>query len=556
MKRGLSLEMATLAVAAFFALAINTPFWRKLLAAVAPNGTYEWLFIGATFVVILGLFILALTILGTRLTFKPLVIALLPITAGISYFMNEYGVVIDAEMIQNLFETDSAEAKDLITIKAATYIVLMGLLPAWLIWKLPIRYRPFWHEVRTKALVSAVLGAVILAVAFPFLQNFASVFREHRELRLTLTPSNYVGAVVRYVRKARQQVPIVAAPYGDDAKRAPALVAVRPRKSVTVLVIGETARAANFSLNGYSRPTNPRLAKVSGLINFSNVHSCGTDTAQSLPCMFSGLGRAKFTSDIALRQEGLLDILKRTGISVLWRENQSGCKRVCSRVPLENLTGSEQPAFLNNGENSDEVLLHGLSAKISALQGDGVIVLHMMGSHGPAYYKRYPPAFERFTPACKSSQFSRCSNEKIVNAYDNTILYADHVLAELIALLQKAHAAGVPSSMIYVSDHGESLGENNIYLHGMPYALAPGVQTHVPMMMWLSPSFQNGFGIDAGCLATKSAAHFSHDNLFHSMIGLQGIKTKAYDPALDMFASCRIGQSGPSNIAVQLRPAR
>jgi lipid A ethanolaminephosphotransferase len=554
LKRTISLELVTLAAAAFFAFALNVPFWRKLVAAVAPSGTYEWLFIGATAIAVLAAFNFILTILGTRLTFKPLVIALLPVTAGISYFMTEYGVVIDANMIQNVFETNSAEARDLFTPQSVMYVGLMGLVPAWLIWTVPVSYRPFWHEVRTKSILSAVSALVLAAVAFAFFQNFASVFREQKDLRLTLTPYNYIGGLVRYIRKTGHAATIIAAPFGEDAQRT-LPPSTPPRKSVTVLVIGETARAANFSLNGYTRETNPRLAKVPDLINFKAVRSCGTDTAQSVPCMFSGLGRAKATSGIAIRQEGLLDILNRTGISLLWRENQSGCKGVCSRIPLEILTQSKLPTFYNNGESNDEVLLRELDAKIAALKGDGVFVLHMMGSHGPAYYKRYPPAFETFTPVCKSSQFSRCSNEEIVNAYDNTILYADHVLAELIALLQKADAVGVPASMIFVSDHGESLGENNIYLHGMPYALAPDVQTHVPMMMWLSPSFQKSFGVDGGCLAKKSGGELSHDNLFHSMLGLHGVTTKVYDPALDLFSGCRFGAYASPQTAIQLRPS-
>ncbi len=231
------------------------------------------------------------------------------------------------------------------------------------------------------------------------------------------------------------------APYGADAFRVSTAALDKP-KSVTIVVIGETARADHFSLNGYARETNPQLAKVPGLLNFDQVHSCGTDTAQSLPCMFSGVGRANFSSDIALRQEGLLDVLQRAGVGVLWRENQAGCKGVCARVPTETLTDSKLPEFCGEGECHDTILLDGLEAKIAALDRDGVIVLHMMGSHGPAYSKRYPKMFEFFTPACQESQFSRCANQEIVNAYDNTIRYTDHVLAQLIELLAKNRNSG------------------------------------------------------------------------------------------------------------------
>jgi lipid A ethanolaminephosphotransferase len=349
---------------------------------------------------------------------------------------------------------------------------------------------------------------------------------------------NYMSALANYSKKKVSLKPAAVKPFGIDAKRGPSWT-TPTRKSVTVLVIGETARAVNFSLNGYARETNPRLAKLDGLINFPNVTSCGTDTAQSLPCMFSGAGRAKTSSDISRRREGLLDIIKRAGFPVLWRENQSGCKAVCARVATENLTTSKIPQFFHNSESSDAVLLHQLEDKIAAAGSDAVIVLHMMGSHGPAYYKRYPPEFEKFTPVCKSSQFSHCTGEEIVNAYDNTILYTDHVLGELAEKLKALDAAGQPASMIYLSDHGESLGEKNIYLHGMPYALAPQVQKHVPMVMWFSPLYQKTFGLDTACLAQRSKSEFSHDNFFHSVLGLLDIETKPYAPELDIFAPCR-----------------
>ena len=333
-------------------------------------------------------------------------------------------------------------------------------------------------------------------------------------------------------------MPTIVEPFGTDAKRG--LSWTTPtRRSVTVLVIGETARAANFSLNGYARETNPQLGKVPGLINFPRVMSCGTATAQSVPCRFSGAGRANTSSDISLRREGLLHMLQRAGFEVTWRENQAGCKGVCKNIPTEVTTDAKLIPFYNNGESNDAILLQGLEEKIANATGDSVIVLHMMGSHGPAYYKRYPAEFEKFTPVCASSQFSRCTSEEIINAYDNTIAYTDHVLAELAGALQRLDAKGHPASMIYVSDHGESLGEKNIYLHGMPYAIAPEAQKHVPMVMWLSPAFQTTFGLDTGCLAGHAKGEFSHDNFFHSVLGLLDIATSTYDTALDIFAPCR-----------------
>jgi lipid A ethanolaminephosphotransferase len=162
-----------------------------------------------------------------------------------------------------------------------------------------------------------------------------------------------------------------------------------------------------------------------------------------------------------------------------------------------------------------------------------------MGSHGPAYYKRYPDAFERFRPACKQSQFSRCTNQEIVNAYDNSIVYTDYVLSRLIELLQDYDRDGIATSMIYLSDHGESLGEDNLYLHAMPYAIAPDVQKHIPLVLWLSPRYQAEFAVDMSCMKARKDRPVSQDNLFHSVLGVLDVQTKVYDSKLDIFAPCR-----------------
>ena len=531
-------EIVTLLVALFVLAALNVPFWRALLRAVDPASAYEWLFIGAVFASAAAAFNLVLILLPAPRTFKVIVMPLLAVTAAASYYMGEYGILIDRHMVQNIFETNTAEAGDLMSATMVVYVAALGVFPAWLLWRSPIASRPWNVDLAAKsraALASVVVFA--LAVA-PFYMNFTSVFREHGELKHALTPVNYISATAKYFGKNRHGALAAVATFGADARRSPAAVAAH-RKSVTVIVIGETARADHFSLNGYQRETNPELSKIEGLINYPSVYSCGTDTAQSVPCMFSGMGRAKFSSDIALRQEGLLDILQRSGVSVLWRENQSGCKGTCQRVTTEIMTGQTLVPFFDNGEIHDEILLSGLEDKIAAFPADGVIVLHMMGSHGPAYYKRYLKEFERFTPACQESQFSRCTNEAIVNAYDNSILYTDHVLAKLIALLEASDKKGVAASMYFVSDHGESLGESNLYLHGMPYAIAPEVQKHVPMVVWLSENLKRDRGVDAGCLAARNRDPLSHDNLFHSVLGLAGVETNIYDKSLDIFAPCR-----------------
>ena len=534
-------ETTILWLAVFFVTVLHFAFWRQLLATVAPRNSYELLFVAAVFVVACCCLALFFNLFSAPGVFKPAMSVFLLGSATVAYFINEYGVAIDDDMVRNVFLTNTAEAADLITFKLFWYVLVLGGLPTLLLWACPIAYRTFWQELWFRTKATAVLVALIAVAAFPFSQNITSVFREHRILLHVFMPLNYLSALADYTRPYLRSNALASAPFGEDAHRGRAW-SERGARSLTILVIGETARAANFSLNGYDRETNPLLGKVPGLINYTKVFSCGTATAQSLPCMFSGLGRAGQNGQRNMPRDGLLQILQRAGFSVQWRENQGGCAGVCRGVPMELLERAGTRALFELGGSRDENLVKGLQEKIDDMQGHSVIVLHMMGSHGPAYYKRYPDNFERFQPACKESQFSRCERSEIVNAYDNTIVYADYVLSQVIELLQINDSRGLPSTMLYLSDHGESLGENNIYLHGLPYAFAPDLQKHVPMLLWLSPRMQADFQVDTACLERRRHEPLSHDNFFHSVLGLLDVETKEYTRNLDIFASCRVGR--------------
>lgn len=530
-------EWVTLSTVLFLLVFCNVPFWSRLLT-VQPLSGSSGVGLVALFAALLGIFNLVLTLLAWPFLLRPLLTVLLVATAFIAYFMNQYGVMIDVGMVRNAMQTDYAETYDLLTWKMGAYVLLLGALPVWLLWRVPIRWRTPARELLSKVAVIALSLLVLAGVAFFHYQTFSSVARNHRELRFLLTPINYIQATSSYLKRQHAK-PAVLATLGADAKLGAAWQQ-RPRKSLTVVVVGETARADHFALNGYARETNPQLAKVADLINFGNVWSCGTETAVSLPCMFSGYKREDFSAEKAKSREGLLDVLQRAGLAVEWRDNQSGCKGVCDRVPNVNLKDSRKPGLCGPDECFDEVLLEGLPARLDQLERDTVLVLHMMGSHGPAYYKRYPDNFEVFKPTCKTSQLDQCSREQIVNTFDNTLRYTDAVLAKLIGILRE-HADRADTAMIYLSDHGESLGERGLYLHAAPYLIAPDAQKHVPMLMWFSDGYRNSFGLDTACLAGNRAKPYSHDNLFHSLLGLLNVQTREYDKTQDLFGACRKG---------------
>jgi lipid A ethanolaminephosphotransferase len=225
-------------------------------------------------------------------------------------------------------------------------------------------------------------------------------------------------------------------------------------------------------------------------------------------------------------------------MQALWVENNPDCKGVCDRIEKHDVADIYSNEFCSEGGCYDEALLNGLNNYIDNIKEDTVIVLHTQGSHGPAYYRRYPQAFKVFVPECRTSTVQDCSDEEVVNAYDNTILYTDYFLSKVIDYLQGS-SASINTAMLYVSDHGESLGEDGAYLHGLPYFMAPDFQKHVPLLLWLSEGFRQEKQLDEICLNEKTADPFSHDNVLHSVLGVMDVATVQYKKELDIFSSCR-----------------
>jgi lipid A ethanolaminephosphotransferase len=390
-------------------------------------------------------------------------------------------------------------------------------------------------------MVNLVIVVAALGLSF---QTFSSNMRNHTQLRYLINPLNSLYALGNLAAKPLRKGPMPLTKLGEDAKLGPSYALPANKPPLVVLVVGETARVGNFGINGYARPTTPELQALMATERISsmrNVFSCGTSTATSLPCMFSHLGKDVFEAGDT-NSENLVDVLQRAGLAVLWLDNQSGCKGLCDRIPDVTTSALKNPQLCPSGECFDAILLHELDARIAALPAPQrakgvVVVMHPMGSHGPAYFKRVPPAFKKFTPGCDSNALQDCTREQVTNSYDNTIAYADHFLASTIKWLKAKENIAQPA-MVYVADHGESLGENNIYLHGLPYALAPDVQKQVPWITWLSSGFAARSKIDTGCLQSRANERITHDSYFHSVVGLLDVQTSAYKPALNIYAPC------------------
>ncbi len=519
--------------AAFLMLVGNGPFWRAALAARPWAEPGTWLFAGAIFLALGCFHFAAAALLSTRHTVRPLLALLLVVTASASYYMDRYTVFLDRAMVRNVLATNYKESVELLSWGLMAHIAVFGALPATLLWW-PALKRRTWKKafaVRAAWVVGAlVLGCASLLLVFA---DFASLMRNHKEVRHLITPGNIVASLAGNIwgRTKRTGPKLVV---GEDAT-ATATPGRRPQ--LFVLVIGETARAQNFSLNGYGRETNPELARRN-VINFPKATACGTSTEVSLPCMFSPFGRAHYDEDKILSHESVLHVLARAGVKTLWRDNQSGCKSVCEGLPADQLDRSTVPGLCAGGQCFDEILLNGMDQVLRDANGNMLVVMHQLGSHGPAYFKRYPPQFRKFVPACETDDLRQCKPEEIVNAYDNSILYTDFVLGKVIDFLAQAQKTH-DTALLYMSDHGESLGEGGLYLHGVPWAIAPDVQTRVPFLLWLSPSFRTAAGVDEACLRARAPQQaVSHDWLFHTLLGAFSVRTKAYDRALDLFAPC------------------
>ena len=517
----------------YFEFALNLSLWRFVLANVEVSSRATLGFaISLPVFIFIGLYLLFSILLWPHI-YKPVLVTIVVLSSAANYVMYQYGIFIDSDMMRNVFETNQREAFDYINPSGVFWLTLTGLAPAVLIVKLRVVFQPVWRELRGRGLAILVCLALLGLMAGTLFKEYAVFGRNNRQVTRLINPVNYIYGTWRYFQRqalanrafVRIDEEVRHAPFEDD------------HITVFVVVVGETARAMNFSLNGYERPTNPLLAKQD-VISYQDVTSSGTATAISLPAMFSHLPRSRFNLNDAVHSENIIDLLANAGYEVIWLENDNGCKKVCDRVFTRDMVAENSAEYCDGTYCFDEVMIEPLEKILSEAKKDTVIVLHAIGSHGPSYYKRYPNDFQVFQPTCDTSEVQNCPAQSIVNTYDNTIVYTDYFLSRAIAALQK-HPQ-FESGMLYISDHGESLGENGIYLHGLPFSIAPDEQIKVPMILWLSEVMKIEDHLDYECLRQRSAAPYSHDNLFHSLAGLLEIDTQTYEADLDFFTPCRL----------------
>lgn len=492
----------------------NSSFYEQL------NLVYPWSdnigFYIALSVVVMGVLTLITSLLCLLLPLRLVLSVLLIIAAFASYYTDNFGTVIDNIMIQNIVETNVNEAADLLTVDLIITVLLMAILPIAIIATIHVNQyswqKKCWLQIKNIFLACVV----IIIMLYIFSAQFTNFFREHKPLRFYLNPIYPIYSSLFFAKET-------FTPQEDNSfitvVNSATVTDNETHKKLYIVIVGETVHAGNLAINGYERDTTPLLAKRSNLISYDKFYACGTSTAISVPCMFSFDDRKSFDNKRSRRTQNVLDVIAQSGVSVLWRDNNSSSKGVADRVEYQDFKSSELNTVCDI-ECRDVGMLNGLQTYINQQDGSILIVLHQMGNHGPAYYKRYPQAYEKFTPTCKTSELSACKTEEIVNAYDNAILYTDYFIDQSIKLLEQNNN-NFETAMFYIGDHGESLGKNGVYLHGMPYLFAPEEQTHVPLIAW----FGSTSHVDINKTVQQSSKENSHDAFSFSLLHAFNIKT-------------------------------
>lgn len=543
-KKGWHYLLVCALIGLIFTSIYNLAFWRHMVQIYAVSQQLESSF---KFLLPIALFCLlnALLVLlfSYKYIFKPIFCILFLLTCEVSYNAWSYGVIFDRDMIQNIVNTNVAEASSYASWLSILVFILGGILPCIILFKLKLYYPRFVTSMLQRLAIFVLSLVVLVGIVLFKYQDFAFILRNNHILRYEFQPIGYISATQSWIKHKYFNEPLPYVSLGDQAVR---LINASDKPDVAFLVLGETARAANYSILGYGRVTNDFTSRDK-VIALKNVIACGTSTAYSVPCMFSNLGRANYSSNKAESRDNILHVLQKAGIDVLWLENNGGCQGVCKNIKTinVNLEAKTNKQLCNGSTCYDEILLKYSSSILKDIKNDTFVVFHLIGSHGPRYYERYPEKFKRYTPDCNRPDVENCSAEEVINAYDNSILYTDYVISNLIKQLME-YKDQYNVSLMYISDHGESLGEGGLYLHGTPYAFAPKEQIEIPWIFWMDKNSAERVHLDIECMRKenfydyKFNSKLSHDNLFHSLLGIMQIDTPEYNPDLNIFAKCML----------------
>lgn len=489
----------------FTLVAFHIPFFTH--AANNVESGFNAFFIMASLVIImlaLNYFFYYLVLWLGRIVGKCILAFSFIADAVTLYFINTYDVIVDASMMGNVFNTQFSEASSFFSLSAVFYLLFLGVLPSVYLF---VRKLDYGSAGRFGANVGGSL-AIVVVMVFSNMTNWPWIDRNSTILGSLLMPWSYTVNSFRYYgqvrERNRQEILLPDASFRDNDK------------SVCVLIIGESARRDHFSLYGYGRKTNPLLEKDA--VKAYPANSAATYTTAGVKAILDHKPTDKL-------YEILPNYLYRAGANVIWRTSNWG-------EPPLHITDYKKVADLKSiypdaDERFDGILLEGLAdAVVSSDKNKVLVVLHTSTSHGPSYNKHYPEEFEVFTPVCTTVEMSKADPAELMNSYDNSILYTDYLIHSAISA-----AASLPQEwkrcVIYVSDHGESLGEGNLYMHGVPMSIAPKEQYEIPFIVW-APERHDSL---------KDIPLASQYQVFHTVLDFLGVDSEVYDAQMSVFQS-------------------
>lgn len=537
-------------------IAFQSPQWRYFAYVQALGIAYFWLFVSDTLrkssadtevlVVFSFKYLLVTNFFLVLFSLNKWVWraswALLCVASGLAdYFMSNYGVQITRDALTVFFQATPKDVGAFSISSVAIHLIpsLILVLAGWLL-------------IRQRLMLSRFgyigLAILILVIGGATAAEFKIWYRLDR-----MIPYNILSASYGYYQY-NNELQIAVTSRKNIGEQAGVFIGQSKEPLTIVLVVGESARADHFSLNGYKRQTNPLLPKLKNLVNFSNSTSCGVMTHTSVPCILTRATKSDLS--VITEETSIISVYNALNFSTRWFGSQGDFSL---SLPVSYISKEAQKRVVlftpDSGRSPyDGELLPYLEEAIT-INNNQFIVLHTNGSH-ISYVSRYPKEFEKFPTICKESVLSfsarvfvltnptsaanaryarkkgnaadGCSSsvEMLVNSYDNSILYTDWVLHEIIKRLEHKNAI-----MLYVSDHGESLGENGKFLHGHKDQRS---NWEVPMIAWASDNFISNNSKKWAKFKSHRKDNVSHDNVFHTLLDCSGVDSPLIDKSLSL----------------------
>ena len=479
----------------------------------SPSFVYG--FLSFCFGFILNYFIIS--IFRFNKTLLKIWIAIILVIASLSaFFINNDSIVFSRTLIKTIFVASVNEAMANFHYKIVIYFVLLGLLPIILLFTKVSIQKPI--KTGKRSFPFSILMLIFIGVSYIFFQKeWIAIIIKHRSNLIAYDPVESIieagiGEIVYKILDKKHQIEPLTNKHSFKREEKEELT--------VVLIIGESARSDRFGVLGYEKNTTPLLSSLNDLYAFK-ASACATLTLKAVPCMLSPLNASNFELDAEMGFA--TDVFNKYNFETSLISTND-VRRTDSLIAY--IYNSFKNSYSYPGQ-IDEVALPKLTTEINK-SGNKFIVFHSYGSHFQ-YQDRYPKEFEILKPACNKAVYD-CSKEEINNVYDNTIIYTDYIINEIIKKLKDKNAI-----LFFVSDHGQSLGEYGIYKHGIPVAFAPQAQIDVPFFVWQSEKFKQLNPEKAKALSSfPKTEEISHDFLFHSLLDCSSFEGELIDKSLSL----------------------